>query len=58
MNFCVCTSASCGSAVEINATAPADDEKVPHTLWNDWNAGHHYYLSAGTDTHDVWRFAR
>jgi hypothetical protein len=44
--------------VEINATAPADDEKVPHTLWNDWNAGHHYYLSAGTDTHDVWRFAR
>jgi hypothetical protein len=42
--------------MEINATAPADDEKVLHTLWNDWNAGHHYYLSAGTDTHDVWRF--
>jgi hypothetical protein len=42
--------------MEINATAPADDEKVLHTLWDYWNAGHHYYLSAGTDTHDVWRF--
>jgi hypothetical protein len=41
--------------IEINAAAPADDEKVLHTLWNYWNAGHHYYLSAGTDTHDVWR---
>ena len=40
--------------IEINAAAPADDAKVLHTLWNYWNAGHHYYLSAGTDTHDVW----
>ena len=40
--------------VEINAGAPADDVKVLQTLWNFWNAGHHYYLSAGTDTHDVW----
>jgi hypothetical protein len=41
--------------IEINAAAPADDVKVLHTLWNFWNAGHHYYLTAGTDTHDVWR---
>jgi hypothetical protein len=41
--------------IEINAAAPADDPKVLHTLWNYWNAGHHYYLAAGTDTHDVWR---
>ena len=41
--------------VEINAGAPADDVKVLHALWDYWNAGHHYYLSAGTDTHDVWR---
>jgi hypothetical protein len=40
--------------IEINAAAPADDEKVLQTLWNDWNAGHRYYLTAGTDTHDVW----
>ena len=40
--------------IEINAGAPADDVKVLQTLWNFWNAGHHYYLSAGTDTHDVW----
>ena len=40
--------------VEINATVPEDDEKVLHKLWEFWNAGHHYYLTAGTDTHDVW----
>jgi hypothetical protein len=40
--------------IEINAAAPADDVKVLQTLWNFWNAGHHYYLGAGTDTHDVW----
>jgi hypothetical protein len=40
--------------IEINAAAPADDAKVLHALWKFWNAGHHYYLSAGTDTHDVW----
>jgi hypothetical protein len=40
--------------IEINAAAPADDVKVLQTLWNFWNAGHHYYLTAGTDTHDVW----
>jgi hypothetical protein len=40
--------------IEINAGAPADDVKVLQTLWNFWNAGHRYYLGAGTDTHDVW----
>jgi hypothetical protein len=40
--------------IEINAAAPADDVKVLRTLWNFWNAGHRYYLTAGTDTHDVW----
>ena len=41
--------------IEINAEEPADDVRVLQTLWNLWNAGHHYYLSAGTDTHDVWQ---
>jgi len=41
--------------IEINAAAPADDEKVLQALWNFWNSGHRYYLAAGTDTHDVWR---
>jgi hypothetical protein len=40
--------------IEINAEEPADDVKVLQTLWSLWNAGHRYYLSAGTDTHDVW----
>jgi hypothetical protein len=40
--------------IEINAGAPGDDVKVLRTLWNFWNAGHHFYLTAGTDTHDVW----
>ncbi|MGH8131979.1 MAG: CehA/McbA family metallohydrolase [Steroidobacteraceae bacterium] len=40
--------------IEINASVPGDDVKVLHALWNFWNAGHRYYLTAGTDTHDVW----
>jgi hypothetical protein len=40
--------------IEINAAAPEDDMKVLHTAWNFWNGGHRYYLSGGTDTHDVW----
>jgi hypothetical protein len=28
--------------------------KVVHRLWDYWNEGRRYYLSAGTDTHDVW----
>jgi hypothetical protein len=41
--------------IEINAEAPGDDMKVLMALWNFWNAGKRYYLTAGTDTHDVWR---
>jgi hypothetical protein len=41
--------------IEINASAPDDDMKVLQTLWNFWNVRHRYFLSAGTDTHDVWR---
>jgi hypothetical protein len=40
--------------MEINESAPEDDDRVLHALWDFWNAGHRYYLSAGTDTHDVW----
>lgn len=40
--------------MEINESAPDDDDKVQHALWDFWNAGHRYYLTAGTDTHDVW----
>ncbi len=40
--------------VEINATETDTDAAVFHRLWKFWNAGHRYYLSAGTDTHDVW----
>lgn len=40
--------------IEINAVESDDDTKVVHALWALWNAGHHYYLAAGTDTHDVW----
>jgi len=42
--------------IEINAAAPNDDGKVLQAAWNFWNAGHHYYLSAGTDVHDVWNY--
>jgi hypothetical protein len=40
--------------LEINASAPDDDMKVVRRLWEYWNEGRRYYLSAGTDTHDVW----
>lgn len=39
---------------EINADVPTDHDKVAHALWQFWNAGHRYYLSGGTDVHDVW----
>jgi hypothetical protein len=42
--------------MEINETAPEDDDKVLHALWDFWNAGERHYLGAGTDTHDVWNF--
>jgi len=40
--------------VEINSTVPKDDPRVLARLWQWWNQGKHYYLSAGSDTHDVW----
>jgi len=40
--------------VEINSTVPQDDAKVLERLWKHWNEGHRYYLSGGSDTHDVW----
>jgi hypothetical protein len=40
--------------LEINGDNSDDDAKVTQALWHLWNAGHHYYLSAGTDVHDVW----
>lgn len=42
------------NVVEINAAAPGDDVKVLKALWADWNEGKAYYLSGGTDVHDVW----
>jgi len=40
--------------IEINAAAPADDVKVLARAAEFWSAGEHYYLSGGSDTHDVW----
>ena len=40
--------------IEINSAVPNDDPKVLERLWRFWNEGRHYYLSAGSDTHDVW----
>ena len=40
--------------IEINSAVPNDDAKVLERLWGFWNEGRHYYLSAGSDTHDVW----
>jgi hypothetical protein len=40
--------------IEINSAQSADDGKVLARIWEFWNAGEHYYLSAGSDTHDVW----
>ena len=35
-------------------SVPDDDPKVLARMWAFWNAGQRYYLSAGSDTHDVW----
>jgi hypothetical protein len=40
--------------IEINASVPADDPKVLEKVWSLWNEGQRYYLSGGSDTHDVW----
>ena len=40
--------------VEVNAADMADDGKALAKLAALWNQGDRYYLTAGTDTHDVW----
>lgn len=40
--------------IEINSANPNDDTKVLERIWSFWNEGRHYYLSAGSDTHDAW----
>ena len=40
--------------IEINSAQPNDDPKVLARIWSYWNQRKHYYLSAGSDTHDVW----
>jgi hypothetical protein len=40
--------------IEINAAGPDDDPKVMAKAWTFWNEGRRYYLSGGSDTHDVW----
>jgi hypothetical protein len=39
--------------LEVNADVPYDTI-VLEAIWRLWNAGHRYYLSGGTDVHDVW----
>jgi hypothetical protein len=41
---------------EINVTVPEDDTRVLQELWRLWNGGSHYYLSGGSDVHDVWGY--
>jgi hypothetical protein len=38
---------------EINSDVPYDTT-VLEAVWRLWNEGHRYYLSGGTDVHDVW----
>jgi hypothetical protein len=40
--------------VEFNANAPNDDARVFARLREFWDAGEHHYVTAGSDTHDVW----
>ena len=40
--------------LEINADVSSYNEKVCRRSGSFWNAGHRYYLSGGTDVHDVW----
>lgn len=40
--------------LEINGSQPGNDGKTLASAWKFWNAGKHYYLAAGSDTHDVW----
>jgi hypothetical protein len=40
--------------IEINSSNPEDDSKVFERAGAFWNSGQHFYLSGGSDTHDVW----
>ena len=40
--------------LEINGGRPADDAKVLKRAWASWSSARPYFLSAGSDTHDVW----
>jgi hypothetical protein len=40
--------------LEINGLRPADDAKVLKRAWASWSSARPYFLSAGSDTHDVW----
>jgi hypothetical protein len=40
--------------MEINSANSGDDAKVLAKLADYWNAGERHYLTAGSDTHDVW----
>ncbi len=40
--------------IEINGAQPDKDDKVLAGVWRYWNQGRRYYLTAGSDTHDVW----
>jgi hypothetical protein len=41
--------------VEINSAVPVkEQDKAVKKAYELWNQGYRYYLTAGTDTHDVW----
>ena len=40
--------------IEINGAQPDKDATVLASAWRFWNQGRRYYLTAGSDTHDVW----
>ena len=40
--------------LEINGAQADNDGKTLASAWKCWNAGKRYYLTAGSDTHDVW----
>jgi hypothetical protein len=43
--------------LEINGAQADKDDKTLASAWDYWNKGRHVYLSAGSDTHDVWNEA-
>ena len=40
--------------LEINGALPDEDAKVLARAWASWGTSRPYFLSAGSDTHDVW----